>query len=101
MLTWPMKDPNEILDYQLDWADPESPRLDLSDPAHKETLVSSVFSIVEGDVVIESQSFAATGLTTVWLSGGTDGTLCEILNRVETSGGRTYDQSVRLRIRSR
>lgn len=100
MLTWPMKDPDEILDYQLDWADAESPRLDLTTQPH-ETLTSSTYTVVEGDVVIDSHAFAPTGLTTVWLSGGTDGTLCEILNRVETSGGRTYDQSVRLRIRSR
>lgn len=94
MLTWPSKDPNEILDYQLNWADPDDPRLETG-----ETLLTSTFSVVSGDVVIDSSSFVGTGLTTVWLSSGTVGTACVILNRVTTSGGRTYDQSVKLRIR--
>lgn len=96
MITWPSKDPNEVLDYQLDWADPASPRL-----LTGETLLTSTFTVVSGDVVINSTAFAPTGLTTVWLSGGTAGTVCEILNRVTTSGGRTYDQTMRLRIRTK
>lgn len=96
MLTWPKKDPNEVLDYQLDWADEDSPRLE-----DGETLVSSDFSVVEGTVVIDSESFAPSGLATVWLSGGAAGEKCVILNRVTTSEGRTYDQSVNLRIRDK
>lgn len=97
MLTWPSKDPDEVLDYQLDWADQErGPRLETG-----ETLLTSTYTVPEGDVVIDSSSFVASGLTTVWLSGGTAGTPCIILNRVTTSEGRTYDQSVRLRIRTR
>lgn len=96
MLTWPIKDPNEVLDYEVDWADEEQPRLEAG-----ETLVTSTFSIVEGDVIIDSSDFAPSGLATVWLSGGTAGTKCVILNRVTTSEDRTYDQSVTLRIRSK
>ncbi len=96
MLTWPIKDPNEVLDYEVDWADEEQPRLE-----DGETLLTSTFSIVEGDVVIDSSTFASSGLATVWLSGGTAGTKCVILNRVTTSEDRTYDQSVTLRIRSK
>lgn len=96
MLSWPVKDPNEVLDYQIDWADDEEPRL-----VTGETLTSSTFSVVEGTVVINSQSYVVTGLTTVWLSGGTAGERCTILNRVTTSAGRTYDLSARLRIRSK
>lgn len=96
MLTWPPKDPNEVLDYQLDWADPDDPRLETG-----ETLSSSVWSVAEGDVSIDSDSYVGTGLSTVWLSAGTAGTKCILLNRVTTSGGRTYDQSVVLRIRDK
>lgn len=95
MLSWPTKDPNEVLDYQLNWANADDPRLETG-----ETITSSTFSVEEGDVVIDSSSYVASGLTTVWLSGGTAGIRCTILNRIITSGGRTYDQSVRLRIRS-
>lgn len=95
MLSWPSKDPNEVLDYQIDWADTTSPRL-----VTGETLTASTYTVPTGDVVIASNSFTAAGVTTVWLSGGTDGTLCMVLNRVVTSAGRTYDKTVRLRIRS-
>lgn len=96
MKSWPKKDPNEVLDYQVDWADEDSSRLE-----DGETIVTSDFTVVEGTVVIDSEDFVATGLTTVWLSGGTDGEACVILNRITTSAGRTYDQSVKLRIRTK
>lgn len=91
MLTWPPKDPNEVLDYDIDWTD----RLE-----DGETISSSTFTVSSGDVEIDSDTDAA-GVTTVWLSGGTDNTTCVILNRITTSEGRTYDQSVKLRIRSK
>lgn len=91
MLTWPVKDPNEVLDYQVDWTD----RLVAS-----ETISTSTFTVVTGTVSIDSSS-QASGVATVWLSGGTDGEHCVILNRVVTNQGRTYDQSVKLRIRSK
>jgi hypothetical protein len=96
MLQWPDKDPNEVLDYQLDWADPDDPRLQTG-----ETLTSSTWSIVTGDVVINVglTNYTPQGLSTVWLSGGTAATKCILLNRVTTSLGRTYDKSVVLRIR--
>ncbi len=96
MLTWPSKDPDEVLDYQFDWADADDPRLETG-----ETLLTSDFSVVSGDVVIDSDDFVGTGLTTVWLSGGTTGTVCIIRNLVTTSGGRTYDAAAKLRIRSK
>lgn len=95
MLQWPSKDPDEVLDYQLDWADPDDPRLETS-----ELLLTSTWSVVEGDVVINSNSFTSSGLSTVWLSGGTDNTKCELRNQVTTSKGRTYDETVVLRIRT-
>ena len=94
MLQWPSKDPDEVLDYQLDWADPLNPRLEAS-----EQLLTSVWTVAVGDVVINSSTFTPGGLSTVWLSGGTDNTKCELLNRVTTSKGRTYDETVALRIR--
>lgn len=96
MLDWPAKDPDEVLDYELDWADPDNgPRL-----VTNEQLLTSVWTVPVGDVVINSSSFTAGGLSTVWLSAGTDGTACVLNNRVTTSMGRTYDQEVKLRIRT-
>lgn len=90
MLTWPRKDPNEVLDYDVLWGE----RLDAG-----ETILTSLFSVVEGDVVIDSSTITGE-VTTAWLSGGTADTSCVILNRITTSAGRTYDQSMRLRIKS-
>jgi hypothetical protein len=92
MLTWPVKDPNEVLDYEIDWA---TNRLQTG-----ETISTSTFTVVEGTVVIDSDS-DLDGVTKVWLSGGTEGEACVILNRIVTSAGRTYDQSAKLRIRSK
>lgn len=90
MLSWPSKDPNEVLDYQLDWTD----RL-----AVGETITTSTWSVVEGTVTINSSS-QASGIATVWLSGGTADERCLLLDRVVTSAGRTFDQTVVLRIRT-
>lgn len=91
---WSAKDPNEVLDYQVDWQDATTPTLETG-----ETISTSVFTVVSGTVTIDSQSNTTT-VATVWLSGGTDGEDCQLLNRVTTSAGRTYDQTVSIRIRS-
>lgn len=89
-LRWPKKDPDEVLDYQVDWTE----RLD------GDTIASSIFIIETGNVVIDSDSNTTT-VTTVWLSGGTLDEECVITNRITTNGGRTMDQSVKLAIRSK
>ena len=91
MIAWPPKDPNEILDYQLQWV------LDTG-----EVLLTSTFSIVDGTVTIDRSSFVTPeNIATVWLLGGTIGEVCHVLNRVTTRGGRTYDETAKLRIRSK
>lgn len=91
MLTWPAKDPNEVLDYQIDW----TARL-----VTGETITTSTVTVVDGTVVVDSSSQSA-GIVTVWLSGGAEGEACTLLNRVTTSAGRTYDQSVRIKVKSK
>lgn len=92
MLTWPAKDPDEVLDYQIDWI---TNRLEAA-----ETISTSTWSVIDGDVAIQSSSHAS-GIATVWLTGGTDSTVCVIRNRITTSGGRTYDEAAKLRIRTK
>lgn len=89
MASWPPKDPDEVLDYQFDWSE----RLE-----DGETISTSTFIVAAGTITLGATSFAG-GLTTVWLSGGTLGESCTITNRITTSGGRTYDESAKLRIR--
>lgn len=94
MRQWPTKHPLEVLDYDFDWADPEDPRL-----VTNELLTSSVWTLVSGDVTIQSSTFAPSGLTTVWLTGGTDGVVSVLRNVVTTSAGRTYEVEAKVRVR--
>lgn len=87
---FPPKDPDDVLDYSIDW----TARLDDAD-----SIQSSDWSVVDGDVVIDSQSTSGAK-TLVWLSGGTDATTGILLNRVVTIGGRTMDQTVSIKIKS-
>lgn len=92
MLTWPYKDPDEVLDYAIDW----------TELLEGDTIDTSDWIISVGSVVIDTSDVdTARAVATVWLSGGTLGETCEVLNRVVTLGGRTMDRTVRLRIRTR
>jgi len=92
MASWPSKDPNDVLDYDIDW----SRRLDSGD-----TISTSTFSLTtDAGLTIASQSNTTT-TSKVWLSGGTAGSTADILCRIVTADGRTMDQSVSLPIASR
>jgi hypothetical protein len=89
-LTWPDKDPEEVLDYDLDW----TARL------AGDQITASTFAVRRGTVVVDSDTNDATS-TKAWLSGGSLGETCELTNHVTTAGGREWEQTVRLRIRDR
>ena len=91
MSSWPYKDPNEELDYQFDWA----ARLETG-----ETITSSTFIKESGSIVLGASNNVGA-LTTVWITGGTEGEVCIVVNRIITSAGRIYDETAKLRIRSR
>lgn len=103
MLSWPAKDPRAILDYDIDWA--AEGYLQTG-----ETIVTSTWSIVEGDgqltilnspapSIASNSAGTALSLTKLWLSGGTDGQAYELLNEIVTSDGRTDDRHVKIRVR--
>lgn len=87
---WPNKDPDEVLDYSIDW----EARLGA------DTISTSAWSVVSGTVV-EGVNNKTDTVTTVWLSGGAAGENAEIHNRIVTAGGRTMDQTVYLRVRAK
>lgn len=87
------KDPDDILDYVVDW----TARLAVED-----IIVESAFTVVSGDIAVDSYSIdEAQKKTTVWLSGGTEGETAVVLNRIVTAGGRQMDQTCGLKIKSR
>lgn len=94
MLSWPSKDPNEILDYQLDWTKALTPKTGPMD-----SIASSQWTVPDG-IVSQSDEFAAA-TTTIWLTGGEEGIAYVLTNRVVTAGARTMDQSVKLRVKTK
>jgi hypothetical protein len=87
------KDPNEVLDFQIDW----SARL-----ASDETISTSSWTITGADsVLVEDSNDIDDTNTIIWLSAGTLGERYLLTNRITTTGGRTMDQSAYLKIRAK
>lgn len=92
--TWARtKDPDEVVDYGVNWADPTS------DALAGDTILTSTWVVPPGITKDSAGNTATT--TTIWLSGGTVGENYEFVNRVVTVGARTFDQTVKLRCRTR
>lgn len=91
-ITFPFKDPDEVLDYVLDW----------SERLGADTISTSAWEMVATNpdelLIIDSDSNTAD-TTTVWLSGGTLGETYQITNRIVTAAGRTMDQTCKLKIK--
>ncbi len=80
------KDVDAVLDYGFDWDDDTDPWLGTG-----ETLSTSTWT-VESGITKDSDSKTDT-ITTIWLSGGTEGERYTISNRIVTSDGRTDERS--------
>lgn len=85
----PFKDPDEVLDYQIDW----SARL-------VDDTISTSSWILQSGITKNSDSKTST-TTTIWLSGGTIEVKYTLLNRIITVGGRTMDQTFEIYIMAR
>lgn len=86
---WPDKDPDDILDYQVNWA----ARL-----ADAETITAATWVVPDG-ITQDDDEFTDT-TATIWLSGGTAGTTYNVVSRITTSGGRQMDQTTRLKVKA-
>ena len=92
-LAWPFKDPDEVLDYGVDW----------DDRVESDEIEASAWSFAtdpDGALVVDSSEFGALG-TTVWLSGGTLGETYALTNHITTAVGREMDQTVKLKIKAK
>jgi hypothetical protein len=94
---WPKKDPDEKLDYSINWntdedGDVGSGRLLPGDMI----VISEWFSPV--GITVVSEGFSST-MTTIWLTGGAVGETYEFLNRVTTAAGRIMDKTVFLKMK--
>jgi hypothetical protein len=96
--SWSPKDPDERLDYRLDWA-AEMAAMD------GDTIQDSQWVVDDANLTLLdsggfSPSFTDTS-TQVWLSDGIEGVTYTLTNRVTTAGGRILEQSIRLKIKTK
>ena len=88
------KDSDAVLDYAFDWNDTTDPWL-----ATGET-ISSYTVTVETGLTKDSDSHAS-GVVTVWLSGGTVGTTYRVECEITTSAGRKDERSMWIKVAQR
>lgn len=80
------KDPDETLDYGIDWS---SWLLD-------DTIISSLWIVPDG--LTESLADFDDTFSLIWLSGGDSVSVYEVTNRITTAEGRIKDQTIFLRV---
>jgi hypothetical protein len=81
-----VKDPDAVLDYQIDW----SSWLD------SDTISTSDWTVPSG--LTEDSASNTTTTATIWLSGGTEGETYTVINEIVTAGGRTDNRSIYIRV---
>ncbi len=89
-------DPDETLDYIFDWS---AWLLPVSD-----SIATSSWEVPTGITAATPEIINSSKATRVWLSVNDptiEGSIVTILNRITTSGGRTADRSVMLRVESK
>lgn len=96
---WPNKDPEEELDFDIDWAGTAD------DPgrAYNDPLISSEWFIDtpnDGALILGTDVWSAIA-TKIWVTGGTLNKRYQVTNRVETVGGRIMDKSGYIPIREK
>jgi hypothetical protein len=80
-----VKAPNEVKEYTINWGD-----LHLG----VDTISTSVWEPSVPSGLTEDSETQDTNVATVWLSGGTAGTLYAKTNRIVTAAGRTLEQTL-------
>lgn len=84
------QDPNDVLDYTLDWA----PWLGV------DTILNSVWSVSPAAGLTLSGGVFNNTLATIFISGGSESQIFTVTNRIVTAGARTKDRSFNVVIKS-
>lgn len=90
-----IKDPDEVLDFRRDWA------RDLDALGDPDTIASSQWLPDPGITVLtdaERKASHDAKTATVWLSGGVLGQTHKVVNRITTTGGRTFDWTLHVQV---
>jgi len=87
------KDPNEVIDYMIDWAHMEHGSPGALESLGNDTITGTPLWIVPVGITLDSQANNTT-TTTGFFSGGTASTDYVITVRITTVGGRTLERSI-------
>ena len=90
-LTWPTKDPTDVLDYQFDI----SPAMTGNDGDSIATLDVTISPSSPGDLVLNNAQ-ADGNIAVLWLAGGQAGSVYAVTLTITTANGRTIQRSVLL-----
>ncbi len=93
-MQWPAKDPDDVLDFALDWSEQLEADGTVEVP---DTITTATWTVPAG--LTKNSQVEEDGLVTVWLSGGEAGSRYDIGCRIVTGGGRTYDRTISLSVR--
>lgn len=89
-----VKDPAALVDYAVDWT---------AGYLNNQTIASSEWRVIPdgaGTIIVEAQSIDA-GRTVATLSGGRNGGLYHITNKIGTSDGRIDERTLVVRVEDR
>ena len=81
-----IKDPDSVLDYQINWAT----------WLGSDTISTSTWTVPTGITKVTDSNTTTTA--TIWLSGGTAGTEYDLTDRIVTAGGRTADRTITVKV---
>lgn len=91
------KDPNDTVDYHVNWTRTLTRMGD--------TIQSSTWPVIDAGITIGSAPpylpSNTSMVATAWFSGGTAGTTYRATNRIVTTGGRTLDRTIEIRVMDR
>lgn len=87
-----IKDPEATLDFSQDWS---------AWLADGETLTAATVTAADGITKSTAETFTPEGVVTVWVSGGTVGTVYRLTFHITTSAGREDERSMTIAIRER
>lgn len=77
--------PDGLADFPLDWS---------RDLLSGETISASEWTVPDG--LTEGTTSIGSDTTTIWLSGGTVGTIYPVRNVITTSAGRQFEQTIHI-----
>lgn len=87
------KDPDEVLDFSIDW------NLELASLGSPEDAIStSTWTVPSG--ITEGAKAINAGFTTIFLSGGTAGQTYIIHNQITTTSLRVYERTIAVQVRA-